>query len=321
MKKKSRILKRTLITISSLLIIIAVALAFIGDYFYKAAISRESEKDVLKRNPDLTESEGETISDAEKLERDRILGVDEFDWEIKSFDNLALKAKVYARKEYSDKWAVIVHGYSGNAAQMGHYVEQYSLEGYNVVTPDCRGHGKSKGHYIGMGWDDRHDIRMWIDKIIKRDSNAKIALMGVSMGASAVLSVSGEKLPENVKCIISDCAFTSARDIFAYNLKKDYNLPEFPFIQAADFVSRIRAGYSFSDASAISQVKKSQTPTLFIHGGEDSFVPLYMQKELFEACSAEKDILVVPGAIHGSAAKIDPEGYWNKIWTFSEKFL
>ena len=61
-----------------------------------------------------------------------------------------------------------------------------------------------------------------------------------------------------------------------------YKPPSFPLVQSTSLLTKIRAGYSFGEASALEQVKKSKTPTLFIHGGGDLFVPTEMVYELYE---------------------------------------
>ena len=64
-------------------------------------------------------------------------------------------------------------------------------------------------------------------------------------------------------------------------LKEMYNLPSRPFLDIANIVTQIRAGYSFGKAEAIEQVKKSTTPTLFIHGDKDRFVSFKMLNQLY----------------------------------------
>ena len=86
---------------------------------------------------------------------------------INSFDNLKLHG--YKIKNNSSKWAITVHGYTNNAEYMSSYAYKYYTLGYNLLMPDLRGHGKSEGNYIGMGWHDRLDILKWIEFILKED--------------------------------------------------------------------------------------------------------------------------------------------------------
>ena len=67
------------------------------------------------------------------------------------------------------------------------------------------------------------------------------------------------------------------------------------------------------------QVAKSKVPVLFIHGSEDNFVHTEMVYELYEACTAPKDILVVEGAGHGEAYRMDPELYFDTVFGFLKK--
>jgi fermentation-respiration switch protein FrsA (DUF1100 family) len=88
-------------------------------------------------------------------------------------------------------------------------------------------------------------------------------------------------------------------------------------------MNKTRAGYDFqTDTNALEAVSKAKIPMLFIHGGDDNFVPTYMVNELFDACAAPyKDRLIVPGAGHAESYHIDKEGYEKKIDEFIEKFI
>ena len=63
-------------------------------------------------------------------------------------------------------------------------------------------------------------------------------------------------------------------------------------------MSKIRHGYSFTEYSPLEAVKKSKTPTLFIHGSQDTYVPTYMCQELYDAAVCPKDIIHIAGAEH-----------------------
>ena len=60
-------------------------------------------------------------------------------------------------------------------------------------------------------------------------------------------------------------------------------------------------------------------PVLFIHGDRDNFVMTDMVYELYEACPTAKAILVVEGAGHGEANKMDPEAYYSTVFDFIEE--
>lgn len=239
---------------------------------------------------------------------------------INSFDSLRLHS--YEIKESNNnKWAITVHGYTANAEYMSSIAYKYYTLGYNLIVPDLRGHGKSEGHYIGMGWHDRLDIIKWIEYILNKDENAQILLHGISMGAATVMMVSGEELPKNVKVIIEDCGYTGAKEQLAYKLKNMFKLPSFPLLNICSIITKIKAKYFISEASAIDQIKKSKTPILFIHGDKDKFVPFYMLEELYNGCNAYKDKLIINNAGHAKCEKVDSDLYWDKVITFISKFI
>ena len=66
---------------------------------------------------------------------------------------------------------------------------------------------------------------------------------------------------------------------------------------------------------------RSVTPTLFIHGEDDTFVPYRMMDVLYGKCSAEKDRLSVPGAKHDESCEKAPDLYWAKTDAFVAKYI
>ena len=88
--------------------------------------------------------------------------------------------------------------------------------GHNTLLVDQRAHGKSGGKTISFGIKERLDCLDWINYAIERfGKDTKIILSGLSMGAATVLMASGKKLPENVKCILADCPYSTPREIIS----------------------------------------------------------------------------------------------------------
>lgn len=320
MKKKKKLGLK--IAIGVLVLLLAV-LIFAGNYLVDFAIVRkENAKDVAPESTVTAENQEIIDSNIKEIQEQTdqwLQMVRQEDAELVSEDGLKLKGDVFWTDSGSHKWLIAVHGYTGKRQDMQNVAGFYGLQGYNVLTPDMRAHGESQGTYIGMGWLDRQDILKWIQYVIDLDDQAEIVLHGISMGGATVMMASGEKLPQQVKGIVEDCGYTSVWDIFSDELSYLFHLPDFPILYAADGIAWLRAGYEFKSASALEQVAKSQVPILFIHGSEDNFVHTDMVYELFDACQAPKDLLVIQGAGHGDAYKMDPELYFHTVFSFIEK--
>ncbi|WP_455676005.1 alpha/beta hydrolase [Pradoshia sp.] len=312
-------MKNTIIIISVILALIITGIIGASFYFYNVAVKR-AEKDFMSSDPNLAVSTPKVL----QAEAKKWAGTVKFEEvEITSNDGLALAGYYLPAEEETNKTVIIAHGYSGRALGMYAYAKYYhEALGFNVLMPDARGHGKSEGDYIGFGWHERKDTAQWIDYVLDRNgTDNEIALHGVSMGSATVLMTSGEDLPEQVKTVIADCGYTSALDILSYQLGEMYSLPSFPLIQSTSLLTKIRAGFSFAEASALKQVKKTSLPIFFIHGKEDAFVPVEMVYELYEAANGEKELYIVPDAEHGNAYDADPETYENKVKEFLHQHM
>lgn len=236
---------------------------------------------------------------------------------IKSFDGLDLHGTMLTQE--SNKWVIVVHGYSMFGTQLLDIPKSFYDKGYNCLIIDLRAHGMSDGDYSTLGWKEHYDLIDWIDFVMSKDATAQIVLHGTSMGASTVLNATGEFLPENVKCAISDCAFSSIEDLLKYQIKQFLKIPLGILIPGVNFLCKSKANFSLYEGNCIRQVKQSTTPTLFVHGELDSFVPFEMVFDLFYACEAEKDLFSFPHSKHADAFL--NKNYSTKMFEFIEKFV
>ncbi|WP_426447185.1 alpha/beta hydrolase [Paenibacillus sp. S-38] len=298
-----------------LILLLLLSLAAASHYFYTMAIARRP-KTFLAGNPDLKDT---PVSDPVWLDAQPLEA-----WELVSGDGLRLKGYFLPALRDTSRIVLLAHGYSGSGKMhMNALAKLYHEElGYHVLLPDARGHGDSEGTYIGFGWPDRRDVLLWIGELIRRfGAEAQIVLHGVSMGGATVLMTAGEPLPPQVKAVVSDCAYTSVKDVLSYQLGRMYKLPAFPFIGMTSLITRLRSGYSFGEASALEAVRRAEKPILFIHGGADTFVPTPMVHRLMEACRGYKELFLVPGAGHGMAYTAAPEEYAWRVRQFTERFV
>lgn len=236
---------------------------------------------------------------------------------VESDDNLRLYGRFFPCGD-SKKTVICFHGYTSEGMNDYSTLARFYLDnGFNLLIVDQRAHGKSEGTYIGFGCLDRHDAKVWIEYIVDRlGEDCRILLHGDSMGASTVLMTLGLDLPEQVKAAVSDCAFTSAWDVFSAVLRNMYHLPPFPIMQIANQMVKKKAGYELDECNAIREVAETKVPVLFIHGEDDSFVPCSMVHQLYRACQSEKKLVLVEGAGHVESCYKNPEEYEKAIRSF-----
>ena len=302
------------ITISIFIVLLTLFIggsSLVGVLFYNLALNANYSKDII-----YAEYNDENLNDAQKWLEEKSNYSDKY---IESYDKLQLHS--YVVSQNSNKWAIVVHGYGGSGKLMSDKSKYFYDMGYNVLIPDLRGHGKSEGDYIGMGWKDRLDIISWINVIIKENPNAEIVLHGTSMGAATVLMTSGENLPSNVKAIVADCAYTSAWDEFSYQLETYLKVPSYYILNVTNMVTKLKAGYSLKEASALECVKKATVPILYIHGDKDKFVPYSMMDKLYDATISPKEKLTIEGGEHANSDLVSPFLYWLTLEDFLNQYV
>lgn len=327
-KNRFRILKYIVTTI----LMISLTIVLIGsNYLVDFALTRgSSSSDAIKENLSVSTSKEaiEREKEAEELEKQLQKEADIWAREhlteelsVYSKDNLLLAADYFGQTNKSNKYSIILHGYHSSKEKVRVYAKKYYEQGYNVLTPDHRTHGESEGRYIGMGYLEKEDLKLWIDKIIEKDATASIILHGLSMGASTIMMAVGDGLPANIEACIEDCGYSSVWEEFSKQLYQVYGLPEFPMLYSASLVSRIKAGYFFGDASCTKALQNNKIPMLFIHGTADDYNPFYMLDIVYNAnASTEKEKLEIEGARHAMSAYTEPALYWNTVWSFIAKY-
>jgi fermentation-respiration switch protein FrsA (DUF1100 family) len=298
--------------------LVVAGLLFAGNYFYAQGMKRGTEIEL--------HSETKAVNTVSSTQDKSLLEVAD-DWYNKqdpeilnmmSYDGLKLTAKFIQNKAETGKAVILVHGFRNTGDDMGKLAEFYYEQGFDILLPDARGHGDSEGDYIGYGWHDRLDTIDWIDVLINKYDETNIMLHGNSMGAATVLMASGEQLPDEVKAIVSDSAYSTMKEELTHQLKHIYKLPAFPLLNVTSMITKIRAGYTFNEVSAIKQVKKNTLPLFIIHGDGDDLVPTKMANAIYDAAGGDKALWIVPGAGHTKAFDNVTAEFEERLTNFME---
>lgn len=232
-------------------------------------------------------------------------------------EGLKLNAHFYDRK--SDKVVIIMHGYRVNN-QIDPAIVAPIYDDCDMLIPDQRSHGKSEGEYVTFGYKEKDDVLVWCEWLMKRNPDYKIILHGISMGAATVLMAASSNQQYPIRCVISDCAFANLYDQQKYTLELEHRFSTL-LLAGAELLGEKLAGFKISQVNPEDYVKHNQVPALFIHGDIDTMVPCDNVYRLYNANASEKELLVIPGALHAMSRLVNPLAYDIKVKGFIEEYL
>lgn len=295
--------------------VVAAAELGIAAYFYRRTMIRGNAK--TDRTIKMAGTDWNQHMPFIQARKEALLSEKHSDEWLMSADGLRLHATWFPQGECK-RVVICFHGYTSQGMKdylglSGYYLKK----GYSMLLVDERAHGESEGKYIGFGCLDRIDALKWINWVLRKcGEDVEILLHGTSMGGATVLMMSSLELPAQVKGIVSDCAFTSPKEVFSHVLKSMYHLPAFPVMNISNFLNKRFAGYGLDECNAAREVKKAKVPILFIHGSGDTFVPYSMCETMYENCASSKKKLIIEGAAHAECYYKDTDAYENALTEF-----
>lgn len=250
-------------------------------------------------------------------------------WDKQNLEKLVMSnngekliAYLIRAKSESSRVAIVIHGYFGTHKDVMPQAKILLENGYNIIAPDLRTHGESDGKNITMGYLDKNDLILWINKAIEMfGKDCQIVLVGESMGAAIVCSASDIKIP-NVKCIVADSGYKNAYSEMKFILNDWGKIPSWPVLPVANWFSKIFNNCDLKKVNPIASVEKGMMPILFIHGTLDRFVPCYMSKDMYEKSEKNKcELYLVDEAGHIKSFAKDPKKYKKTMINFIDKWI
>jgi hypothetical protein len=189
--------------------------------------------------------------------------------------------------------------------------------GYGVLLYDLRRHGHSAGEFSSVGYFERRDVEAALRFAEARESQNRVVLFGVSMGAAATLMAAAESREERVAAVVAESSFLSFEDTARHHIGLS-PLPTFPFAPLLIKFTGWRLGFAPDEFDVLGAVRRIEVPILFIGSGKDRRMPTETVFEpLYAAAQSPlKRRLVIPDATHGRAYDAAPDEYLNAVDEF-----
>lgn len=164
--------------------------------------------------------------------------------------------------------------------------KMFKKNGYASLLLEVRGHGRSGGNKVCLGYDEMFDVKAAIDYIKSKDEykNIPIVLQGVSMGGAIATNAFGQY--KEIDALIAMSAYTTFEDVLIDNLKF-YKVPDFICaITKPVFKLALEANFGTDKVkhmNPITQIQNSgNRPVFLIASREDASVPVTNTEQLYE---------------------------------------
>lgn len=212
---------------------------------------------------------------------------------------------------------ILCHGLFRNRQEVLRRACALNQQGFSTLLFDFRSHGKSERGFVSLGFQERLDVLGAYDFLKKEQNKKRFVLLGVSMGAVAVLHAAPD-FQSDIEAIVADSAFLNLDKTVSHHANLFLGLPPFPFAKLFIWNLTRVGGYSESDLDSLEALGKMRNvPILLIYGRDDRRIPSAEARAIFEAIPHDrKEVLFFGGATHGAAYRSDPERYLEVIGEF-----
>jgi len=193
-------------------------------------------------------------------------------------------------------------------------------KGFNVVLYSYRGMPGSDRAPVTFGIKEVLELQAAIAFARKRIPNARIGLLGYSMGA--VVSMLGAAGEPGVQALVLDSPFSDLRRLLIESVRRASKLPGTPFVWLAGLMFWIRTRNWISECNSMDVLTALEArPLFFIHGGADDITSVNHSRRLYDAYRGPREIWIVQGAPHTGAYFADRPLYVERVAGFFARHL
>ena len=206
---------------------------------------------------------------------------------------------VHASTSSSSVTFVVFNGNAGNRAYRASLAAWLQRRGVQVLLFDYRGYGGNEGIPTEAGLAaDARAARTYL--LTRKDVDAsRLVYFGESLGSAVAIALAAQHPPAG---LILRSPFTSLADVGQVH---------YPFLPVR-FLLRDR----FPSRDTIRQVR---SPVLVIAGAADRIVPVDQSRQVYEATSLPKKLVILPAVDHNDPELLSGEAMVEAVVRFLEQ--
>lgn len=198
--------------------------------------------------------------------------------------------------------------------------------GHSVLLFDFRAFGPTPSKHETIGFLEMRDGRAalaWLRA--NKPSEAKIGIMGCSMGGAVALSLVEEDDAEIVG-VATDCAFANLGDVVKHYVESSLS-PRIPgrnvmsriVVESLALCNKFIYDYDLTRVGPGARLKRLRVPLLIVHSELDSIVPLHQAEKIMDGAKTPghlKRLVVIKGCEHIGSFFQNEIQYTKRIVSF-----
>lgn len=224
----------------------------------------------------------------------------------------------WSASEGSDRVAILCHGYVMNRSELTPCVRDLCASGWNCLVFDFPGHGKSGASNCGFGWSERIDVVCAVNWVRERVPNARVALIGSSMGAAASAFAARES---KANALVLDSSYSrlteATKGWWRFIGGKSLALLLAPTV----YVTKFMLDFDPRNIDVATALKNLEnTDVLVLHGKCDVLAPPAEAERNVRALG-RAEVVWFDGCNHSEGRWEHPERYRNALHEFLNRVI
>ncbi|HJQ38343.1 MAG TPA: alpha/beta hydrolase [Thermoanaerobaculia bacterium] len=190
--------------------------------------------------------------------------------------------------------------------------------GYSVLLIDLQATGETRGKLITFGWLERFDVIAAVDFIRRTEPQARIGIIGMSLGGAAAALAAP---PLQVEAVVLEAVYPSIDQAVRNRLVMRLGRMAEALTPLLLLQLRPRIGVDASAMRPVDHMAAMSCPVFIIAGTADRHTTEHDTRQLYAAANAPKQLWLVPGASHVDIQRAHPAEYEARILKFFGKAL
>lgn len=237
------------------------------------------------------------------------------DIQLETSDGISIAATFRSGRCSYSPAVLLLHGVGASRHATAANAVWLTSLGYATLTIDFRGHGQSTTTSRTFGLREAIDARVAFAWLKQRQNNARICIIGISLGGAACLL--GDTGPIPADALILQGLYSDIRHAIRNRIARYTSCSIAYFLEPLlSFQAPLRFGVWPSHLSPVKALSRYHGPVLIIGGEQDKSTLAVETRAIYAAARGNKKLMLFPTGDHTAICRLTSTVYRDGVKAF-----